>query len=166
MAYNTDSIGGGAAEDDVYGVGWNGDSDAPSKNAVYDKIELMLTGVGMPYHETFALGDQDTDITTGQKLSTTAPFAFTLTQVIFALRVAGTGATPTLDVNKNGTTVLSTKATIDISEVSSITAAVPPVISVASFAKGDVITFDIDVIGSTIAGKGPEAILLGTRTAA
>lgn len=33
-------------EDDVYGPGWNGDTThAPSQNALYDKIETLLTGV-------------------------------------------------------------------------------------------------------------------------
>lgn len=36
--------GGAAAEDDVYGAGWNGDTtNPPSQNAVYDKIELLDT---------------------------------------------------------------------------------------------------------------------------
>ena|SRR5436190_2705647 len=40
------SSGGGSVSDTVYGSGWNGDTtNAPSKNAVYDKIET-LTNIG------------------------------------------------------------------------------------------------------------------------
>lgn len=36
--------GGGSISDAVYGVGWNGDTaTAPSKNALYDKIETLLS---------------------------------------------------------------------------------------------------------------------------
>lgn len=45
---NVSSGGGGASvEDDVYGVGWNGDTaNAPSQNAVYDKISSIDTTLG------------------------------------------------------------------------------------------------------------------------
>jgi len=37
--------GGGSVSDAVYGAGWNGDTTvAPSKNAVYDKIETIAAG--------------------------------------------------------------------------------------------------------------------------
>ena len=36
-----------AVPDEVYGVGWNGSLEAPTKNAVYDKIETL--GGGVPY---------------------------------------------------------------------------------------------------------------------
>lgn len=31
-------------DDEVYGAGWNGDTTAPTKNAVYDKIETISSG--------------------------------------------------------------------------------------------------------------------------
>jgi hypothetical protein len=38
--------GGGSVSDTAYGVGWNGVTTiAPSKNAVYDKIESLSTNV-------------------------------------------------------------------------------------------------------------------------
>lgn len=35
---------GGAASDLAYGVGWNGNQDAATKNAIYDKIETLSSG--------------------------------------------------------------------------------------------------------------------------
>jgi hypothetical protein len=56
------------------------------------------------------------------------------------------------DINKNGTTILSTQLTVDATEVSSITAATNAVISVPNFSAGDVFTMDVDVAGSSAAG--------------
>src|SRR3546814_4421313 len=32
-------------DDDVYGAGWNGSLQVPTKNALYDKIESIVAGV-------------------------------------------------------------------------------------------------------------------------
>jgi hypothetical protein len=48
--------------------------------------------------------------------------------------------------------VLSTKLTIDATEISSITAATNAVISSANFSAGDKFTMDVDVEGSSAAG--------------
>jgi len=66
---------------------------------------------------------------------------------------AGVTNTTTIDVNNNGTTILSTKITIDTAEKTSRTAATPPYISSPNFKIGDIITFDVDAIQTT-AAKG------------
>jgi hypothetical protein len=40
-----DSGGRETSYDDVYGAGWNGNLEPPTKNAVYDKIETIIAGV-------------------------------------------------------------------------------------------------------------------------
>jgi hypothetical protein len=82
-----------------------------------------------------------------------APFAGTITEVGAYVDTAGTTNVSTIDINKNGTTILSTKVTIDSAEKSSRTAATPAVISVTSLAAGDIFTIDVDGI-STTAPKG------------
>jgi len=62
---------------------------------------------------------------------------------------AGTGSLLTIDVNKNGTTMLSTKLTVDASETGSDTAATAYVISVAGIATNDVLTIDVDGVHTT-----------------
>jgi hypothetical protein len=69
----------------------------------------------------------------------------------------------TVDINEAGTTILSTKLTIDASEKTSTTAATPAVISDSALADDAEITIDIDGVGSTIAGKGLKVWLIGTR---
>lgn len=91
------------------------------------------------------------------------PFAFTLTDIRASLATAqSSGSVVTVDVNKNGTSVISTKLTIDNSETSTRTAATPAVISTSSFADGDRITVDIDQIGDGTA-KGLVVYLIGTQ---
>lgn len=73
-----------------------------------------------------------------------APRAFTLTAVRASLFGAASSGTFTIDINKNGTTVLSTKLTLDATEKTSLTAATAAVISVSAVASDDILTIDID----------------------
>lgn len=110
-----------------------------------------------------ALSDETTAITTGVgKAYIRSPFAMTLTGVRANLNTASSSGIPTVDINVNGSTVLSTKLTIDVSELTSVTAAVPAVISSASIADDDQISFDVDVAGT--GAKGLKVWLYGTRS--
>jgi hypothetical protein len=78
--------------------------------------------------------------------------------------VSSSGAV-TVDVNEGagvGTTILSTKITIDQSEETSLTAATPPVISDSALAKGSRITVDVD--GAGTGAVGLKVYLTGSRT--
>jgi hypothetical protein len=66
-----------------------------------------------------------------------------------------------VDINEGGTTILSTKLTIDANEKTSTTAATAAVISDSALADDAEITFDIDVAGT--GAKGLKVWLLGTR---
>ena len=109
-----------------------------------------------------ALSDETTNITTGNaKCTIRAPFAMTVTGVRANLNTASTSGIPTVDINDNGVTILSTKLTIDVNEKTSVTAAVPPVISAPNISDDDEITFDIDVAGT--GAKGLKVWIYGTR---
>lgn len=111
-----------------------------------------------------ALSDEDTSITTGTGVATIRiPFAMTLTAVRASVNTAPTGSGITVDINEGGTTVLSTKLTIDATEKTSTTAATAAVISDASLVDDAEITFDIDAVGSTEGGKGLKVYLYGVR---
>lgn len=75
----------------------------------------------------------------------------TVTGVFLHVGSATTTGTLTLDINEAGTTILSTKLTIDATETSSVTAAVPAVISDASIAAGAKVSFDWDGVGDSTA---------------
>lgn len=118
-----------------------------------------------PVAITFACSDETTALTAGTgKITFRAPYAFTLTGVRASLATAQTsGNIFTVDINEGGTTVLSTKLTIDNTEKTSTTAATPAVISDSSIADDAEITVDIDQIGDGTA-KGLKVTLIGTRT--
>lgn len=107
---------------------------------------------GICYFE-FALSDEVTAITTGTaKVTWRAPFAFTVVGVRASLTAASSSGIPTVDINEAGTTILSTKLTVDASELTSTTAAAAAVISDSAIADDAEITFDIDVAGTNAKG--------------
>lgn len=111
------------------------------------------------------IGDETTAITTGNaKRTFRMPFAMTLTAVRASLTTASTSGIPTFDINEGagaGTTILSTKLTIDATELTSTTAATAAVISDSALADDAQITIDIDVAGTGAAG--PKIYMIGTR---
>ena len=110
-----------------------------------------------------AVSDETTALTTGTaKVTFRMPFGFTLTGVRASVTTAPTGSVLTVDINEGGSSILSTKLTIDASEKTSTTAATPAVISDASLADDAEITIDIDTVGSTVAGAGLKVYLIGT----
>lgn len=114
---------------------------------------------------TLAASDETTALTTGTgKLTFRMPYAFTLTGVRASVTTAPVGSTIIVDINESGTSVLSTKLSIDASEKTSTTAATAAVISDSSLADDAEITIDIDQVGSSTAGAGLKVTLLGTRT--
>jgi len=71
------------------------------------------------------------------------------------------GSIFTVDINEGGTSILSTKLTIDNTELTSTTAATPAVLSDAALADDAQITVDIDQIG-TSGAAGLKVYLIGT----
>ena len=112
-----------------------------------------------------AVGDETTAITTGTaKVTLRMPWAMTVTAVRASLTTASSSGTPTVDINEGagaGTSILSTKLTIDANELTSTTAATPAVISDAALADDAQITIDIDTAGTGAAGL--KVYLIGTR---
>lgn len=109
-----------------------------------------------------AVGDETTALTTGTaKVTFRMPFAMTLSAVRASLTTVSSSGLPTIDINEAGSTILSTKLTIDASEKTSTAAATPAVISDTALADDAEITIDIDVAGTGAAGL--KVALIGTR---
>jgi hypothetical protein len=135
---------------------------ASGKAALSAIQSLLLTG--LPIEIGIAASDETTDLTTGTAKATfRMPYDMTLTDVRASLTTATTGANLIVDINQNGSSVLSTEISIDATETSSVTAATPPVISTSALTDNAVITIDIDQIGSGDAGAGLKVWLIGTR---
>ncbi len=114
-----------------------------------------------PY--AIAVGDETTVIDTGTaKLTFRMPAAFTLTGIRASLTTASATGTVTVDVNEGGSTLLSTKLTIDATEKTSTTAATPAVISDSAIADDAEITIDIDDAGSSADATGLKVYMIGT----
>lgn len=130
-------------------------------------LSTLATATTLPAELCIAVGDETTAITVGTaKVTFRMPFAMTVTAVRASLTTASSSGTPTVDINEGagaGTSILSTKLTIDATELTSTTAATAAVISDASLADDAQITIDVDVAGTNAAGL--KVWLLGTRAA-
>lgn len=120
-----------------------------------------------PIKQSFvvAASDESTNLTTGNgKVTFRMPYGFLLSDVRASLTVGqSAGVILTIDINRNGTSILSTKLTFDNAEKTTVTASTPPV-----FASGgdvlyddDEISIDIDQVG-TAGAKGLKVSLIGS----
>ncbi len=111
-----------------------------------------------------SVSDETTNLETGTAKTTfRMPFQFLLSEVRASVTTAPTGSVLTVDINEGGTTILSTKITIDATEKTSESAAVAPVISDKNLADDAEMTIDIDTVGSTVPGAGLKVYLVGTQ---
>lgn len=118
----------------------------------------------IPVSIQVACSDLTTTITTGtSKAYFRAPYAFTLTEVRASLLTGQTaGSLFTVNIKDNGSSILSTKITIDNNETTSTTATTPPVISSSNIVDDRIITIDVDAVG-TGSPVGLIVTLIGTR---
>lgn len=112
-----------------------------------------------------AISDETTALTTGTaKVTFRMPWAMTLTSIRASVNTASTSGVVTVDVNDGGVSVFSTTLTIDATEKTSTTAAVPAVLSDTALADDAEITIDIDTAGT--GAKGLKVTFIGTRVVA
>jgi hypothetical protein len=88
-------------------------------------------------------------------------FSMQITDVRLVLLDAGTVTGMTVDINKNGGTILSTKLTTDATESTSTTATTPYVLSSSTLADGDILLVDHDVVPTV--GLGAAIQIIGYR---
>jgi len=132
-----------------------------SITVVYDGTEYHISG---PQEEVIALAasDESTALTAGPaKVTWRAPFGFFITRVRASLTTASSSGAVTVDINENGTSVLSTKLSIDATEKTSTTAASSAVISDPLLTDDAEVTVDIDAAGT--GASGLKVVLYGVR---
>ncbi len=153
---------------------WNGSSinleQYPEQSTGTNKVvksgapvfDSPPTGTYVAYG--IACSDETTALTSGTSKATfRIPHAMTVTAVRATLTTAqASGSIFTVDINESGTTILSTKLTIDNTEKTSTTAATPPVISDTALADDSEITIDIDQVGASGA-TGLKVWIIGTK---
>ena len=130
----------------------------------YETSSSLWKNKRLPVEIQLAASDETTALTAGTaKVTFRMPHAMTLTAVRASLTTAqASGSIFTVDINESGTSILSTKLTIDNTEKTSTTAATPAVISDTALADDAEITIDIDQIGDGTA-TGLKITLIGTR---
>jgi hypothetical protein len=163
-----------AAQRTTLGLGTIATLAAPSGTVVGTSDSQTLTNktiayasntiTGLPVEIGVACSDETTALTAGTgKVTFRMPYAMTVTAVRASLTTTQTsGNIFTVDINDGGTTILSTKLTIDNTEKTSTTAVTAAVISDSALADDAEITVDIDQIGDSTA-KGLKIWLIGTR---
>jgi hypothetical protein len=146
-----------AAADKI--VFWDDSADELTYLALGDGVAIDGTTIYGQDWFVIAVSDESTDLTDGpNKVYFRMPYAGTLLAVRASVNTAPTDANIEVDIYENTgggpVSVLSTVLSIDASEKTSTTAAVPAVISDSALADDAEITIDIDQVGSTVAGKG------------
>lgn len=125
----------------------------------YDANSARFIILDLPAQEIMAFkqADETVVITTG-----TAKFTFAgmpsmaILECNANLVTASSSGLPTFDLNDGGVSFLSTKITIDANELTSKSAATPPVISTQNHTSPWTLTMDIDVAGTGAKGWGIE----------
>ena len=110
-----------------------------------------------------ACSDETTAIdSTGTKLTFYMPYAYTVSEVRASLTTTSSSGTPTIDISEDGTTILSTKITIDSGDLISTDSTTQPVIDDSALADKSKITIDVDVTGTDATGL--KVYIIGYKT--
>lgn len=127
-------------------------------------VRAAATASSFPFELLVAITDETSAPVAGSnKISFRMPFAGVLNEVRLSASVAQTsGSIITVDINESGSTILSTKLTLDNGEKTSLSAT-PPVISDSTLADDAELTFDIDQVGDGTA-RGLKVLLKGIRS--
>lgn len=142
----------------------SGDEFVLVQSGVTKKIDFDELVGAFPAELVIACSDETTDLTTGTaKVTFRMPYKMQLEEVRANVNTAPVGSTIEVDINKNGTSILSPVISIDASEKTSTTAATPPFIDTPILEDDSEITIDIDQVGSTTAGKGLKVVMIGRR---
>lgn len=110
-----------------------------------------------------ACSDESTAITSGAgKVTFRMPYAFSVSGVRASLTTPSSSGAPQFDINEAGTSILSTKLSIDANEKTSVTAATPAVISDSALADDASMTIDVDSAGT--GAMGCKIAIIGTKS--
>lgn len=138
--------------------------DTGERTTLSAVLSLGGSGASVTVPIIIACSDESSALSAGTgKVTFRMPYAFTLTGIRASLTVTqSSGSILTVDVNEGGTSILSTKLTIDNGEKTSTTAAVPAVISDSALADDAEITIDVDQVGDGTA-RGLKVTLIGYK---
>ncbi len=106
--------------------------------------------------------DETSPLQVGTNLVTfRIPYNFVVNDVRASVSEAPEGSSIIVDINRNGTSILGTKLSIDATEKTSVTAATPYTLATPSLTADDEIQIDLDQVGSAIRGSGLKVVIFG-----
>lgn len=112
---------------------------ASNRNVRYVLFKVVANGASWPANATTTVGG-DLEV----------PFTGTITEIGGYVDTAGTTGTAVVDVNLNGTTLMTTnKLSFDTAEKTTRTAATAPTLTTTAVTAGDLITVDVDTNHTT-----------------
>mgnify|MGYP000974805385 CR=1 FL=1 len=111
-----------------------------------------------------ALSDTTTALTVGEKLKFDMPFGYIVERVFATVAAAPFGSAIQIDVEDEGTSILASALEIAASGFNAQTTGFTGDANVYEFSQGDLVSFDIDQVGSTTAGAGCIVFFDGYRT--
>lgn len=140
--------------------------------SVLNSVDLgsFLNNAGMPsanqWDYTVALSDETTDLAVSASAVRTfrMPCGVTGTSIRLSVNAAPSGASIIVNVKKNGVGIFGTMVSIDAGEETSVTAAVPMVLSDTDWNDDAKMEIFITQVGSIIKGKGLKITFIGDRT--
>lgn len=147
---------------------WNGDvTEQLHMRDLIETIFCLHDEIAGNQLEAYVVvcSDETTALDVGEAVVTwRLPYGFELTQVYAELTAAqASGSTFTVDLNANGSSILSTLLTVDNTETDSATAALQPVILTSTLPSRARITIDITQVGDGTA-KGLKVTFIGRQT--
>lgn len=125
-----------------------------------------LTRAATEFSIIVAASDEVSDLATGDgKVTFRMPHAAQITEVLASVVTSPVGAAISVDIERNGTSILNTPLTIDAGEKTSVTATTKVVIneSLAAFNADDEIAINLDQVGSGTPGAGLKVTIKGYR---
>jgi hypothetical protein len=158
------SINGASAKSSLVDADKVGIIDSEASNVLKTATIAQLRKMGFECMAIVCSNLTDDIVSGTGKMSFRMPYAFTLSSVRASMGEGPTGSSAVFDINESGTSVLSTKLSIDSGEKTSTTAASAAVISDTGLADDAEITVDFDQVGASTAGKFVTIYLIGKQT--
>lgn len=162
---------GGGSVTKVFGSEWVVNVDMYIYIYTFDGTNIFyywLTENGDVVGKTETIGvtlSGTEDLTTGTvKWGYDMPFDFTVLRVYATLITAPTGSSVQIDINDEGVSLLNSVLSIAVSTNNAETTSFSGATNSYDLSKNDHLSYDIDQIGSTIAGAGLTVFMEGIRT--
>ena len=122
----------------------------------------VVSLTGSPVDWMLACSDETSQVQTGtSRVTFYAPYNFIITDVKASLAMSGSVSATTFDVNLTGTTIFSTRPTIDVGKYTSVESTTQRVITATTVPADSRITIDIDTVGTGCTGA--KLYLIGIR---